>query len=196
MFQIVSSRTIAGVARLPSLSSIGSTSRTGALSLLRRGYRGEANESDPVLSAEEKALFASAKPKADAIFAKHVEMPKLDTIPDASLPYESDEIEIRRKRLVYRSKQRGWLEVDLLLGTWASENVPSLNAAELDEYEEFVNQETIDIYNIITLRVQVLPENLQNNQVVQRIQNWARGSPLGKADPEKYKQVKSDAQLI
>jgi hypothetical protein len=28
---------------------------------------------------------------------------------------------VRRKRMIYRSKQRGWLEADLLLGTWAVE---------------------------------------------------------------------------
>ena len=37
----------------------------------------------------------------------------------------------RRRRLIYRSRQRGWLEVDLLLGKWATENVPKLNAEQL-----------------------------------------------------------------
>lgn len=27
---------------------------------------------------------------------------------------------IYRKKLLYRSKQRGWLEVDLILGSWAN----------------------------------------------------------------------------
>lgn len=31
--------------------------------------------------------------------------------------------EALRKRLLHRSRQRGMLEVDLLLGKWASENV-------------------------------------------------------------------------
>lgn len=29
----------------------------------------------------------------------------------------------RRKRMIYRSKQRGWLEADILLGSWAVSNV-------------------------------------------------------------------------
>ena len=65
------------------------------------------------------------------------------------------EHEIRQKWLIYRSKQRGWLEVDLLLGTWASENVPNLSSGELDEFEAFVNMYTIDIYNIVTLRTEI-----------------------------------------
>ena len=170
-----------------------------------REYRGEATESKPPsLSPEEQALLITAKPKADAILAKHVELPKLDRIPIHSLGGETttktattiDEWDIRRKRLLYRSKQRGWLEVDLLLGTWASEHIPSLSEQELEEYEVFVNQETIDIYNIITLRVTELPDQLQNNSVVQRIHTWARSSPLGKADPDTYKEMKQKAKLI
>jgi succinate dehydrogenase assembly factor 2 len=90
------------------------------------------------------------------------------------------------------------LEVDLLLGTWASENVPSLDAAELDEFESFVNAETIDIYNIITLRLDVPDEWKKPNGdgIAERIQAWAKSNPLGRADPETYKKVKAEAKLI
>jgi len=85
----------------------------------------------------------------------------------------------------------------LLLGTYASRFVPNMNNDELDEFEDFVNMETIDIYNIITLRMDV-PEDLKMGgaSVVERIQEWARESPLGKADPEKYRTVKASAKLI
>mmetsp|Transcript_24009 Transcript_24009/g.35705 ORF Transcript_24009/g.35705 Transcript_24009/m.35705 type:complete len:140 (+) Transcript_24009:3-422(+) len=139
-------------------------------------------------------------------------MPKLEEIPKASLPpsmreqsaemNESSlselELEVRKKRLVYRSKQRGWLEVDLLLGTWASINVPSLNLDELDQFEDFVNLESTDIYNIITLRTDV-PEFMKREDgegVVEKIQEWARSSPLGKGEPDKYSEVKKDHNLI
>eukprot|EP00980_Cylindrotheca_fusiformis_P029331 scaffold23297_cov132-Cylindrotheca_fusiformis.AAC.9 len=149
-----------------------------------RYYRGEAGEGNQSLSANEEALLKIAKPKADAIFRKHIELP-------------TDDLETRRKRLVYRSKQRGWLEVDLLLGTWASDHVATLDANELDEFEDFVNMETIDIYNVITLRLDV-PESMKKggNGVVERIQEWARSNPLGKADPEAYRAVKTDKNLI
>jgi succinate dehydrogenase assembly factor 2 len=146
-----------------------------------------------------------AKPRSEEILARHTRLPSLEHIPKASLDPNTTESEkdvlelnVRRKRLVYRAKQRGWLEVDLLLGTWASLNVPNLNAKELEEFEEFVNFETIDIYNIITLRLDV-PEELKTSDgsgVVERIQEWARNSPLGRADPAKYKEVKMDNNLI
>jgi succinate dehydrogenase assembly factor 2 len=37
--------------------------------------------------------------------------------------------------LIWRSGQRGWLEVDLLMGMWAKENVMGLSVVEMDEYE-------------------------------------------------------------
>jgi succinate dehydrogenase flavin-adding protein (antitoxin of CptAB toxin-antitoxin module) len=160
------------------------TMRSGNLAVSSRGYRGDSGEAELVLSAKEEALLQIALPKADAIFKAHIQMP-------------GNDMETRRKRLIYRSKQRGWLEVDLLLGTYASRFVPNMIEDELDQFEDFVNMETIDIYNIITLRMDV-PDELKmgGTGVVERIQDWARESPLGKADPEKYKSVKTDARLI
>ena len=75
--------------------------------------------------------------------------------------------------------------------------MPTLDGEELDEFENFVNMETIDIYNVITLRMDV-PEECKTedgNGVVERIQEWARSSPLGK-DPEGYEKVKKEHNLI
>eukprot|EP01083_Nonionella_stella_P068255 181128_1 len=190
-----------------------------------RWYRGDsgdmkhrrdvsAKKHDDEIVKREEALLAIAEPKYVTIQERHVRMPKLEEIPKASLPpsmrekhfselmNESSlselELEVRKKRLVYRSKQRGWLEVDLLLGTWASINVPSLNLDELDQFEEFVNLESTDIYNIITLRTDV-PEFMKRDDgegVVEKIQEWARSSPLGKGEPDKYSEVKKDHNLI
>lgn len=179
-----------------------------------RWYRGDSGEmksrseiTPDEIAKREQELFEIASPKYDMIQERHTRLPTLDDIPKASLPIDmvnSDssreelELEVRKKRLVYRAKQRGWLEVDLLLGTWAHENVPSLTMDELNQFEAFVNLETIDIYNIITLRSDV-PTDMKrdnNNGVVERIQEWARLSPLGKAEPEKYSSVKRNSNLI
>ncbi len=179
-----------------------------------RWYRGDSGEmtsrqkiiDDEVVQREEQ-LFHIASPKYEKIQKRHERLPKLDDIPEASLPLnmvhskssrEELELEVRKKRLVYRSKQRGWLEVDLLLGTWANENVPSLDMDGLDQFEAFVNLETIDIYNVITLRSDV-PEDMKRGDgsgVVERIQEWARSSPLGRAEPEIYSAVKKNNNLI
>lgn len=162
------------------------TSRALARPMMQsvRCYMGEAGEQVKNLSVNEEALLKIATPRAAEIFKKHIEIPTHD-------------LETRQKRLVYRSKQRGWLEVDLLLGTWAVDFVHTLNEKDLDDYETFVNMDTIDIYNVVTLRLDV-PESLKRdgNGVVERIQEWARSSPLGKADQEAYKALKKSKNLI
>ena len=57
---------------------------------------------------------------------------------------------IYKKQLIYRSKQRGWLEVDLILGSWATDNVMKLSDSQLKQYESILNQGTLDIYHSIT----------------------------------------------
>ena len=88
------------------------------------------------------------------------------------------------------------MEVELLFGTWASEKVGNLTPKELDEFEAFVNMETIDIYNVIMLRRDVPEEMKVWCDMVTRIQDWARKSPLGNAKPETYEKVKKDNNLI
>eukprot|EP00559_Dactyliosolen_fragilissimus_P007012 CAMPEP_0184855180 /NCGR_PEP_ID=MMETSP0580-20130426/493_1 /TAXON_ID=1118495 /ORGANISM="Dactyliosolen fragilissimus" /LENGTH=216 /DNA_ID=CAMNT_0027349631 /DNA_START=96 /DNA_END=746 /DNA_ORIENTATION=- len=186
--------------------------------------KGEELEKDEITKREE-ALLKTAMPRAESIYERHIRLPTLESIPQSSLPpsffktqTEVDDqsqvqnqkqmddgpvlrdlgLEVRKKRLVYRSKQRGWLEVDLLLGTWANENVPNLSSQELDEFEAFVNMETIDIYNIITLRLDIPKDMKTKNQtsVMERIQAWARASPLGKANLDTYVEMKKKNNLI
>ncbi len=172
-------------------------------------------EPDDAIAIREQELWDRARPRYDAIMERHVRLPPPGRV-DGDVDGADSALDVRRKRLVYRSKQRGWLEVDLLLGTWASMNVHGLNDDELDQFEEFVNMETIDIYNVLTLRSDV-PEHMRSTggggidghgddggdgggggrrTLVERIQDWCKESPLGKADKEKYDEVKTKNNLI
>lgn len=90
----------------------------------------------------------------------------------------------RKKRLLYRSRQRGWLEVDLLLGSWTQKNIDGLQEGELNDFEAILNQETIDIYNYIT-KQRPIPSELDTN-VLHRLQEYCANSPLGKASMDGY----------
>jgi succinate dehydrogenase assembly factor 2 len=87
-----------------------------------------------------------------ARFAPHAQPPP-GTGPGGGGGGGGGEVGVReafRKRLLYRSKQRGWLEVDLLLGTWAELHLAALPEELLPSYERILNRETLDIFNMIT----------------------------------------------
>ena len=98
----------------------------------------------------------------------------------------------RRKRMIYRSKQRGWLEADLLMGSWAVANVPNLSEQELDEYEVLLKEETIDIYNYVSGKDE-LPPHLRDLKVMHMLKDYALVRNM--ASPEGYASVKKDANL-
>lgn len=104
-----------------------------------------------------------------------------------------DPDDIRRKRIIYRSKQRGWLEVDLLLGTWAVKHVPDLTVEELDQYETILNRETMDIFNYITGKEAPPPEI--DNAIMVQLKKWTVSSPLGVASPVDYEAAKENSNL-
>lgn len=70
---------------------------------------------------------------------------------DKTLP-EGDEFG-RHRRLIYRSKQRGWLELDLLLGEFALFELPGYGSDQLDLWEEILDVENPDLYKYLTLQL-------------------------------------------
>ncbi|CAM9820656.1 unnamed protein product [Hapterophycus canaliculatus] len=117
--------------------------------------------------------------------------------PDASLPPGGDPSSVspeavRRKRLVYRSKQRGWLEVDLLLGTWAEKNVAGLSATDMDRYEDILNLETVDIFNFIAGNAP--PPAFVDTPMMARLQAYVKSNPLGQS-PASYASAKRESNL-
>ncbi|KAF8609609.1 mitochondrial protein, partial [Ceratobasidium sp. AG-I] len=51
-----------------------------------------------------------------------------------------------RARLVYQTRKRGTLESDLLLSTFAKENLPVMSEAELREFDKLLDEPDWDIY--------------------------------------------------
>jgi succinate dehydrogenase flavin-adding protein (antitoxin of CptAB toxin-antitoxin module) len=50
-----------------------------------------------------------------------------------------DDLEARRKRLIYRSLYTGLKETDLLLGAFARAHLPLFDAGQLDRYEKLLD---------------------------------------------------------
>lgn len=58
----------------------------------------------------------------------------------------TEDIEIRRKRLIHRSRYTGMKETDLLLGGFANEYVKGFSSDELDTYESLLEAGDPNIY--------------------------------------------------
>ena len=51
-----------------------------------------------------------------------------------------DHVAIRARRLIYRASHRGTLELDLLLGPFATAHAGQMSTAELDAFEQLLDE--------------------------------------------------------
>lgn len=77
----------------------------------------------------------------------------------------------RIKRLLYQSWYRGCKETDKLLGTFARQKIHQFSQKELDEFEKIMQEQDWDIWNWVSGKAE-LPEDLQNNSVMQRLMKF------------------------
>lgn len=66
---------------------------------------------------------------------------------------------LRRKRLIYRSRYRGTLESDLLLGRFADLYVSRFDERQLDRYEALLDQSDDELLRWLLGRAPVPPEH-------------------------------------
>jgi len=65
---------------------------------------------------------------------------------------ESLPIEVRRKRLLFRSWHRGTKETDLLLGSFAERYLPDFTEPQLDVYENLLEEHDANLFDWIARR--------------------------------------------
>mmetsp|Transcript_72863 Transcript_72863/g.115334 ORF Transcript_72863/g.115334 Transcript_72863/m.115334 type:complete len:161 (-) Transcript_72863:120-602(-) len=78
---------------------------------------------------------------------------------------EALELEKRRKRLLWRAKSRGWLELDVLMGTFTEAHAWKFGHDKLDLLEEVLELENPDLFKWFTGQVPV-PEEITSNEVM------------------------------
>ncbi|GEO82921.1 succinate dehydrogenase assembly factor 2 [Pararhodospirillum oryzae] len=71
-------------------------------------------------------------------------------------------LDLRRKRLIYRSSYRGSKEADLFLGAFARARVPTMPDDQLDRFEALLEEHDPDIMDWILER-QPMPEVYRND---------------------------------
>ena len=78
-----------------------------------------------------------------------------------------EELETKRKRLIFRSWHRGTREMDLIMGSFADKHVPRMGEQELELYEEILHTPDPDVYDWISGQKPV-PANIMN-PVIQKL---------------------------
>ncbi len=62
----------------------------------------------------------------------------------------SDGLDLRRRRLLFRSWHRGTREADLIMGRFADAHIGGFSEAELDEYEQLLDALETDLLAWLT----------------------------------------------
>ena len=75
----------------------------------------------------------------------------------------NNELEIFKKKLIYRAGHRGTKEMDILLSTFVDKNIDLFNKQLLDELDKFLNFEDEVILNYY--QHGIIKENIDKNEI-------------------------------
>jgi antitoxin CptB len=71
---------------------------------------------------------------------------------------ESDNLDLRRRRLLYRARHRGTAENDLLIGRFVARHLAEFSPADLDRLEELLETPDVVLADWLTGRLPIPPE--------------------------------------
>ncbi|CAM0948891.1 unnamed protein product [Alopecurus aequalis] len=88
-----------------------------------------------------------------------------------------------RRRLVNRSKQRGFLELDLVLGTWVDQHIRAMDEANIRSLLQVLDLENPDLWKWLTGQEQP-PEAISSNPVFVAIKSKVMDNLSKHSSPE------------
>ena len=81
-----------------------------------------------------------------------------------------NDIDILKKKLIYRSQYRSTKEMDKLIGNFVRTNIEKLNLNQLGELDEFLNYDDDILYRFYNK--QISQNELNNNYVFKLFKNY------------------------
>ena len=84
-------------------------------------------------------------------------------------------LDVRRRRLLFRSWHRGTREMDLILGRFADAAIADLSDGDLDDYERLVEMPDPILYSWITGELPVPREH--DTEIFRRLQKFHSVGP-------------------
>ncbi len=81
-----------------------------------------------------------------------------------------EELEILKKKLLYRASYRGTKEMDILLSTFVKKNIDSLNINQLKDLEKFLELSDETISNYYNLNI--IKDNIDQYSISENFKNF------------------------
>lgn len=69
------------------------------------------------------------------------------------------DLDLRRRRILFRAWRRGTRETDLIMGGFADRHIASLTEVEIDEFERLIKVLDLDLFQWINGELPVPPEH-------------------------------------
>lgn len=85
------------------------------------------------------------------------------------------ELTPQQKRILYRSKQRGWVELDLMLSAFTERRIGVFSPEELLELERVLNEENVVLYGCLVGTngtYDVPPPHLENSHIFHLLKDF------------------------
>lgn len=82
-------------------------------------------------------------------------------------------LEDRQKRIAYRAKMRGWLELDVMLGKFAQKYSPTMTADQCGQFEEVLALENPDLFKWLA-GLQEVPSELMENEMMAKLMHYVK----------------------
>jgi antitoxin CptB len=89
---------------------------------------------------------------------------------------EEPEIEIRRRKALFRAQRRGFRELDLIFGAFADAHLATLDAAELDRFEALLSVPDWQLYDWV-MGHQPVPRPYDDDQIFLRLCDYRKNLP-------------------
>lgn len=115
-------------------------------------------------------LRVTATRAAQRSYAKEQGTPNIE-IKIEPLPRVGELPETKRARLLYQSRKRGILETDLLLSRFAEQYLKTMTVAEMEEYDQLLDEQDWDIYYWATKNehMKPCPEKWEKSELMAKL---------------------------
>lgn len=102
--------------------------------------------------------------RAKVTVTEPVKPESMQTFRDIRPPPANETVEQLRRRLIYQSRYRGMVEMDIIFGSFARERLDTFEREKLQEYDTLLRQFDNDLFNWLVMS-QPAPETVTSLKI-------------------------------